>query len=192
MIAYTRDRIRVVLIRALGTSWQSDSLLALILLFLRIHQGHVSPWLRLFVCNIAWHFPNCNGWTDNWPLATTDTFYEDIPALIRRHAVSTLRPQLPLITQTPERSRSQEDAALLPLAYFDKESFLLDEPVIVHGPLSVLLGHFDIETQHQLRNELVHFHEGDVFAEACTSAAAKLFRSTCVSIIRPCRMLSLF
>ena len=84
----------------------------------------------------------------------------------RQQAVSTSRMQLPLIhlAKSETKCQSQEHVALLPLTHLYSKSFLLDEPIVVHCPLSIFLRHLDIEAQHQLWNELVHFHERYVLA----------------------------
>ena len=95
--------------------------------------------------------------------------------------------------QLAKSEQSQQDARLLPLTNLDQEPFLLDEPIVVHGPLGVLVGHLDVEAEDQLRDQLAHFHEGDVLAEACAGAAAELFTSKpMLAEFRSSGILSLF
>ena len=67
---------------------------------------------------------------------------------------------------------SEQNARLRPFTCFNWKSFLLDELIIIHPPLSVLLYQLDIEAQDQLLDELVQFHEGYVLAQTRARAAA--------------------
>ena len=78
-----------------------------------------------------------------------------------------------LITTPP----SEQNARLRPFTFFNSKSFLLDELVIIHTLLSVLLYQLDIEAQDQLLDELVQFHEGYVLAQTRARAAATAFVS---------------